>query len=486
MRGAFSRTRETPRVIRPELALLIGVAGAFGAFAWLRGSRALCIAYVVGYLLLPSAASINFSGLPPIDKMRAIWLGAVLGTLVFQIHAFSNVRWHIADAALLGAVLCAGYTSLDNELGVWDGLSSMASIVLTTALPYGLARIHLRRLNDVVFLAKMLFWGAVLYAPLAVWEFRMSPQFHNAVYGYFPHSWMQQVRWGFYRPVVFLMHGLSVAGFFSGSLLIGFVLWRRGLVRWTVPFPPGLALPLIAGAWLCTMSFGPWFAVPAVALLFWLARRWRWTPTAVAGVGVVWLASVFSGGSTWNWIPRNLAARGAPERAASFQYRLDAMSEYSLNIRMRPWFGHGGFGRGRIERRATDSAALGHLLTHGFVGAGLLYAWMFFVLAAAQRAALRVSRASERDVILMMACLMGYGIMSGIFGTAGADVPFALVGGAATGLAAVRSRRPQVRRTIAGGPHLVAASYVHLARSEGGSKLQVRCDSSSRYGDCTS
>ena len=41
----------------------------------------------------------------------------------------------------------------------------------------------------------------------------MSPQLHSWVYGFFPHSWGQQVRYGGFRPVVFLGHGLWVSIF---------------------------------------------------------------------------------------------------------------------------------------------------------------------------------------------------------------------------------------------------------------------------------
>lgn len=425
-------------MIPAEAALAVGIALSMLAFSFWRGATALTISFVAGYLLLPSAAAINFQGLPPLDKMRAIWLGAALGTLIFQPGALGRLRWHPADGVMLAAIALHGYSSIANGLGYWDAQSVSVNVVLKATLPYLLARIHFRSVDDLAGLGKALFWGAVLYAPLAVWEFRMSPQFHSIVYGFFPHSWAQHVRWGFHRPVVFLGHGLAVGGLFSGALLIGIVLLRRGLLRWQLPLPVWFAVAGVGAGLAVTMSAGPWLAVPVGWVLLRWAKRRRWVPIAAGIPGVVWLAVVFTTGSDWSWMTRPFEAIGATERAASLQYRIDAMTEYAANIRQRPWFGHAGWGQGLIEGRATDSKALVLLLKNGLVGALLWYIWLFWLAWAGVRAADRAGTSAEREVILLFACLIGMGITTQIYGTAGSSIPVSLIGGAVTGLAVVR------------------------------------------------
>jgi hypothetical protein len=49
---------------------------------------------------------------------------------------------------------------------------------------------------------------------------------HTWVYGYFPHSFAQQLRYGGYRPVVFMGHGLLVALFAAIALISAVVMWQ--------------------------------------------------------------------------------------------------------------------------------------------------------------------------------------------------------------------------------------------------------------------
>ena len=67
--------------------------------------------------------------------------------------------------------------------------------------------------DDQIHFFKLIVLAGLLYSALIVFEIRMSPQLHKWVYGFFPHTWGQQVRYGGFRPVVFLGHGLWVSMF---------------------------------------------------------------------------------------------------------------------------------------------------------------------------------------------------------------------------------------------------------------------------------
>jgi hypothetical protein len=433
-------------MIPPEAALLCAIGFSCLAFALYRGSVALVWCFVIGYLLLPAEKAIDLPGLPPVDKEMAIWLGATLGTLIFQPRALRRVPWHPADLVVLAILLTTVYTSVINGLGWWDGISGAGRTFFTTVLPYLLARLHLRHAADLVGMATALFWGGLLYVPLAVWEFRMSPQLHATVYGYFPHSFAQHVRWGHFRPVLFVGHGLAVAAYFSSCLLIGFILLKRGLLRVHFSSYARLTVAAVGLGLALTMSVGPWCAAIVGWGAFRLARRWRWAPLVAGFPGIMWLLLVFTAHVDWKWMVSPFEALGAAERAESLEYRLDAMREYSENIRKQPWWGYGGWGRGRIERRATDSAALIYMLEYGFVGAGVRYVWLFLLVLAALQASERASQPVERDVLLLFACLIGITITTSILGTASVFVPEALVGGATTGLVTAGLRPGRNRR----------------------------------------
>ena len=62
--------------------------------------------------------------------------------------------------------------------------------------------------------------AGLVYVPFCLFEVKQSPQLHVIVYGYMPHDFGQQVRFGGYRPMVFLGHGLLVAFFMSTAMIL--------------------------------------------------------------------------------------------------------------------------------------------------------------------------------------------------------------------------------------------------------------------------
>jgi hypothetical protein len=438
-------------MIPPEMALVAGVALSCLMFAVCRGPTALIWSFLIGYLVLPVGAAVDFPGIPAVDKNSAIWLGATLGTLLFQSGTLRGLTFHPADLLAPTILLSTVYTSVTNGLGSWDGVSMAMRSALTLILPYGLARVHLRRPADLLNLGTALFWGGLVCVPLAVWEFRMSPQIHTTLYGYFPHSFAQQIRWGHFRPVLCMGHGLAVASYFGSCLLIGVILLKRHILRISLSRYAGAAVAAVGLGLAVTMSVGPWCAAICGWGLYWLSRRWRWAPLIAGAPGIVWLLVVFAADANWEWMTSPFEALGAQERAASLKYRLDAMSEYSQIICQQPWWGYGAWGRGRIANVATDSEALIYLLEFGLIGAGARYLWIFWMVLAAVQASERATQPPERELLLLFACLMGIGITASILGTAAVFVPGPLIGGACTGLAVtgtVAGRRRRAWRPV--------------------------------------
>ena len=70
--------------------------------------------------------------------------------------------------------------------------------------------------------------AGLIYSLPMLFEVRMSPQLHTWIYGYFPHSFGQQMRDGGFRPVVFIGHGLGVAFFVMTTVVAAAAFWRTG------------------------------------------------------------------------------------------------------------------------------------------------------------------------------------------------------------------------------------------------------------------
>jgi hypothetical protein len=142
--------------------------------------------------------------------------------------------------ALIGILVVGGVgTVMTNDDPIFTGAAIIAALrpydagsatmnLLVSLLPFLLARKFFATAESHRTLLTVLAVAGVGYALLALYEVRMSPQLNNMVYGYFGHDWMQHLRDGGFRPVVFLNHALWLAIFLSCASLAAFGLWRIG------------------------------------------------------------------------------------------------------------------------------------------------------------------------------------------------------------------------------------------------------------------
>src|SRR5262245_5076305 len=188
-------------------------------------NSALIWAILGAYLLLPVGTSIKFEGVPVFDKSSIPNIMALIGCILIArrglrvFHGFG-----LAEVLILMLVVGPFITSaLNNDtiqigertlpgVGPYDALSSVVS-QLIVLLPFFLARQYLRTAEDTAEVLRILAIAGLAYSLPMLFEVRMSPQLHTWIYGYFPHSFGQQMREGGFRPVVFLGHGLTVAFF---------------------------------------------------------------------------------------------------------------------------------------------------------------------------------------------------------------------------------------------------------------------------------
>ena len=88
------------------------------------------------WLLLPPYA-LAIAGLPDYSKSTAAVLGVLLGTLIFHPDRLLAFRPRWFDLPMLLLCFCGIASSLQNDLGIYDGLSDCAGSVphMGTALP---------------------------------------------------------------------------------------------------------------------------------------------------------------------------------------------------------------------------------------------------------------------------------------------------------------------------------------------------------------
>ena len=349
--------------------------------------RAVIVAFVFAWMFLPMA-KLELPGFPDYNKVSATCAGIFLATLFFELNRFIRFRPGWLDLPIAILCICPLASSLSNGLGLYNGLSSAFLRTIMWGMPYFIGRVYFNDLRGLRELAIGMFIGGLVYIPFCLYEIRMSPQLHHIVYGYHQHSFAQTSRYGGWRPMVFMQHGLMVGMWMASASLVG--LWLRlstGLKHIAgVPTIP-LLLVLFGTTFLCK-SIGA-LIILAMGLAILLVLRWRPTPLpffALSAVIVIYLAVRASG----LWSGEELVTTAdtilGAQRAGSLQTRLVNEEILSAHARQRPVLGWGNWGRNRPTGMFTipDSLWIIFFGSNGVVGlcavvAVLLLPALFFI-----------------------------------------------------------------------------------------------------------
>jgi hypothetical protein len=346
-------------------------------FLLLPPARAATVACVAGWLFLP-VATFPVVGLPDYSKALAVPLVVFLAIVVFDGRSLARVRPGLVDLPITVYCLTPAVSSLANGLGWYDATTAVLAKVMLWGLPYLIGRIYCSDAPGRERLARALLAGGLIYAPLCLWEIRMSPQLHALVYGYHQHDWTQVLRGGGFRPMVFMNHGLMVALWMAATTLLGFALWRGRAALRVLGVPLWLAVPALAVVTVLCKSFGALLllVVGGLALV-----SMRWLRVSLPMVLLLclpfaWVGARVMGG--WSWPGMSTLTAGlSSDRSGSLEYRIaaeDLVLEKALD---KPAFGWGGWDRAlrlppgaspRTEPVATDSLWIITFGKYGFAG----------------------------------------------------------------------------------------------------------------------
>lgn len=355
----------------------IGVALVFFALLPLR--RAVICSYISAWLFLPMA-SVSLPGLPDYTKGTAAALGTALGFLLTDGRRVAAFRPRWFD--VLPALFCLSpiLSSLSNDLGFYNGLSGVWSRSIEWGLPYLTGRLYFRDLHALRELVTGIFVGGLVYVPLCLIEIQFSPQLHNWVYGYHQHKFLQTMRYGGFRPMVFMQHGLAVAMWMTTSFIAGFWLWRSGAIRRLWGMPTGwLVAVLLVTTILCKSGNGVALLVLGMTVLHACRRTGLALPLLALALAVpAYMAGRFTGAIPREPIVEALMSLDA-ERAGSLNARMRQEDAFSRHTWSRMWLGWGGFMRnfpkddqGRQLTRGVDSMWVIMVSSGGVVSLSLM------------------------------------------------------------------------------------------------------------------
>jgi hypothetical protein len=276
-------------------------------------------------------------------------------------------------------------------------------------LPFALAQRVFRDEKGLIEFFKVMSTAGLVYAPFMLFEVRMSPQLHNWLYGFYPSDFIQAMRAGGYRPIVFMKHGLSVAGWTLVCLICALAL-RRARIG-TLRVSTGVRLGIHWVMLILTKSLGP-FLYGLLATLF---RFWSPKATARLAVFVIVLVSAYPVLRAQGIFPAagivHAAQMVSGDRAQSLAFRFDNEDVLLRHAMQRPWFGWGTFGRHHVygwggkQESVTDGQWIITLGTFGYVGHSLYFLFLFMPLLRFVRSYKRMPQRA-RNLCSMLALLL--------------------------------------------------------------------------------
>ncbi len=434
-----------------------------GIFLVFPARWACAVTFVAGEMFLPSSFIIHIKGLPPLDKDLSVCLGALLGCSIVKPRIiFGGTKTGRRYVLFLLTVVAGLYFTVQTNpdpinVPGHETLPALTShdFVLMAAQPllywwpaFFLGRKLFTRVEHLEVLWTVLTMGGLVYSLFILVELKMSPQFSMWVYGYRASSFAQSVRYGGYRPVVFMTHGLNVALFMLMSLLSATGLARARIrlwgihTRWVVIYLAVILLAMhSAGAVID--------AIVLVSFLYWMSSRAQARlATTLATLVLLYPLLRFYDLIPVDSIVAFFSSLLGAERAESLSYRFMNETELLARAIKRPWFGWGGYGRQHTfewghQKTVVDGAWIGIMGYSGVVGFIAHFGLLVVPILVFARKRLR-QLAPGRDTILASTLiLMAAGSVFDLLPNAGEAPYLTLLIGALAGIKVERQPAPE-------------------------------------------
>ncbi len=392
-------------------------------------ANATLLSILGAYLLLPAAVEVDLPLIPPLDKFSISNLAAyiscsfILGKRIKLLPNFGLVR-----VLLFIYIFSPFVTSFLNPEPIFAGsriikgmeyYDALSAVIrqLIFILPFILGFNFLRKSENHEKLFHVLVISCLIYSIPMLIEIRLSPQIHRWIYGYFPHSFAQQIRAGGFRPVVFLGHGLLVAFFTMSALVAATAL---GKMRNTINGYNlrNIAIYLSVILFLCKSVASILYAIFLVFTIRLGKTRFQ-VQIAKMIVIFVLLYPMMRVFEVFPITPiQELATEFSEKRAQSLQFRFDNEELLLDHARDHSIFGWGSWGRNRVydkksgkDLAVTDGRWIIVLGIYGWVGYIAEFGLLIIPVIYSAKSILYVRNKKEKIVLAAMALLMAISVV---------------------------------------------------------------------------
>ncbi|WP_157935861.1 hypothetical protein [Paracoccus zhejiangensis] len=318
---------------------------------------------LLGYMFLPPSFAIDLPVVPAMGKYEIaslstavmLWLG--LGRKVVErdpmAHDARPVMPFSTKFLVFLLLISAVFTVLNNSDALVSGISyrpgmqisdvvANAMLQLIELIPFFIGFSLLSTPHQTRKLLVALMIAVLIYSMPMLLEVRLSPQLNTWIYGYFQHEFAQVMRYGGFRPIVFMTHPIWVASFATMGFIATLCLTRAFQTNARMMLVICYLIILLI---LCKTMTAILMAALAMPLVLMASPRAILSISVVVAIGVF----VYPVLRLLDFVPTEgilgFIDPSQPERAASLKVRFD--NEFILLTRAleRPFFGWGSWGR---------------------------------------------------------------------------------------------------------------------------------------------
>lgn len=340
------------QTLQAALALLVWIPVVLVIFGRNPPSRAALYSFLGAMLFLPERAWIKFPSFPELPKDPLTNMLMLFGLWIFlggRARGRVEPWWYVLSACTITLGIATALTNPEplyygklvlQGMTFRDGVYSGLSIFISANLAAYIAMRCFHDERDLDRLFRVMIAAGLVYALPILVELRLSPQVHTWIYGYpASESFDQTIRFGGYRPMVMMTHGLALSLFMLGPTLAAFTLARDKRekiwgfsARWVALF---LFLLVLA----CKSTAVWFYALIAVPLVRYGSVKWMIRVSLVLALIVCLYPYLRAVDKFPTDFVLDIAGRIQADRMGSMKFRFDNEDVLIAHAMKKPWLG---------------------------------------------------------------------------------------------------------------------------------------------------
>lgn len=372
---------------------------------------------VGGHMFLPVRTVFDLPLIPPLNKESIASICALIGCVyVKKIKNALLPEYGIERALVLILLLLPIFTVITNSEPVYNGETWIQGLTFRDAISYAIAQYIalipfilgvrlIKSKKDMVLILKLFVVAGLVYSVLILIELRMSPQLNRWIYGFTPPGWIQNIRMGGFRPLVFMGHGLWVAFFMLISFISMVSLWKAkievkrislllaiiylSIILW---FCKTWGAYILASLFFILISFMPIYIVKRAIQIMTLS---------ILIYPILSITRIFPHQEIVDYV---FAMN--PERADSLAFRFKHESLLLEHAQNKIYFGWGSWGRNRLYDSVTDGYWIIVLGIKGAIGFASIFGLMALTIYRGLKASSLMSTPNKQRFHLSLVLIV--------------------------------------------------------------------------------